>query len=211
MKKINMLIAVFAVMAAASVARAGEVIDFDGKKSSVGEYGFTAGNPAGLTINCAGIDYQVSAMPIACGGGLSEWIQAEIVDAPARDAAGVDKTMLGRVYQAQPGIREVLADHFRKNNGGFSALLLAEKNLRVIADDKAVYLVSDKVTVKMDNPELAARVYEVIYPSQKNRKIPANKLLIEAAIVGAIGCMTSDDCWGAIGDGVSGVAEWLNS
>lgn len=108
---------------------------------------------------------------------------------------------LARLYKAQPGMKKILSAHFMETGDELKAGLMSQKGLRVLSDGKAVYLVLNKTTVKIDNPALAARVYAAIYPTLRGNVIPENKLLVEAAVTGAIGCMTSEDCWGAVVDG----------
>ena len=134
-----------------------------------------------------------------------------VVELDGEEIKGVDVEMLARAYVTQPKAKEILSRYFKETGDAVNAGLLEKKQVRVMADRKAVYLAWHGVSVKIDNPALAARVYAAIYPTAGNTQVPANKLLVEAAVVGAIGCMTSDDCWGAIGDGVSAVSEWLNS
>ena len=218
MKKINMLIAVFAVIAAASAARAeGNVVDFDGRARtavseiipSVREYGYFSGpgavgdQPQAMVI-CGGKEYPANAIPMACGSELPEWIQADLLKAGGKD---LNADLLGRIYLAQPKLKEMLAAQFAEAGNENYSRLLAVKGVRAVSDGKAVYLAWDKTSVKIDNPALAARAYAAVYPAVTSRLIPENKLLTEAAIVGAIGCMTSNGCWGTIGDLVSAASQ----
>lgn len=86
MKRADLLIAVFAVLAAVSAAKAEEkAIDFDGRNGGVLSGGIAEGAADGsfnsvadydqghfavltTTIDCNGVEYPANAMPIACGG-----------------------------------------------------------------------------------------------------------------------------------------------
>jgi len=108
MKKINMLIAVFAVMAAASAARAEDnPIDFDGQSSggisaAKAEKGYFDGSAiqgqphfvvADATVTCGGVEYSVNAMPVMCGGWVLPPEFAEEILKSASGVGGAGKTV----------------------------------------------------------------------------------------------------------------------
>ena len=120
MKKINMPVAIFAVLVAVSAARAEEKsMDFDGRSAGVSAGGvieaagkgyfdtyadqeqlhFTAST---ATVNCGGIDYPVNAMPVMCGGwALPAEFAEEIFKVAyvgARGADNADEISKGSAY-----------------------------------------------------------------------------------------------------------------
>lgn len=81
-------------------------------------------------------------------------------------AAGLPS--LREVYLAQPSAKELVAAHFLKNDDGAKVRLLADKNVTVVSDGKSVFLAVAGKTIKINNPELVARVYADIYPTLGN-------------------------------------------
>lgn len=201
MKKI--LIAAFAVLAAASAAGAGEIkVNFDGDNGGFGqsfvESGFYWVSVA--TVSCGGVEYPANDFPLSCGGPSFPFgaIEESVLRGD-KLTEGADAGMLARIYIAQPELKEALAEYFKAAGDEVNAGLAEKKQVRVMADRNAVYLAWNAGSVKIDNPALAGRVYSILYPAAAARQLPENKLLVEAAIVGAIG------------DGVSAVSEWLHS
>lgn len=158
-----------------------------------------------------------SACPSGCGQivipaaePVYQFPGSDPVEMSRNKSGGAIPAGMARVYLAQPELKKLLAAHFTAAGDVLKARLLAEKSVRLFADGKAVYIVQNKTVTRLEDPELAARAYAALSASGLGQ-VPQNKLLIEAGIVGAIGCMTSDDCWGAVGDGVSAVSQWWNS
>lgn len=72
---------------------------------------------------------------------------------------------LRQVSLAQPSAKELVAGYLLKNNAEAKARLLADKNITVVSDGKSVFLTVAGKTIKINDPELATRVYAVIYPA----------------------------------------------
>jgi len=177
MKKSNILIAVFAVIAmAASATKAGDIVDFDGK-----------GGINGFTKSLAGV--RAEMVP---GAFNSDYARQQ----------GQNFKELTRYYLAQAKIKEVVASYYRVNNNEAAAVALSSKDVRIGADDGVVYVVRSGEVVKINDLALATAIVDIVQP-QGQQKIAG--FVAGAAYV--TGCMLSDSCWGAVGDGVSSVSE----
>jgi len=215
MKKSNMLIAVFAVLVAASVAKAEEVkVDFDGGKGfqaqSMHDIFAAAHNiiPAGALKTDAETDKRI------LGGGSGDpccddptiLCYAPCEPEPMRVKSGGSTGFgeLARYYLAQGKIKSAVADYYNAIGDQSSALALADKNVRVAASNGTVLVIRGGSQERISDRALAARVNAIVHPEGQQ------KIVMEGTAI-IIGCMSSKDCWDAVGDGVSAVSEWLNS
>ncbi|MBI5744244.1 MAG: hypothetical protein HY952_06825 [Elusimicrobia bacterium] len=114
--------------------------------------------------------------------------------------------MMRGVYQAQPAARKALAAGLFADEETRAAFAAA-RNVKVMADNKAAYLVVRGKTIKLQDAGLAGRARAALFPETAQQ----TKFWFVPAAAGAIGCMTDDACWGAVGDAVSAVSEWANS
>lgn len=177
MKKSNILIAVFAVIVAAvSAAKAGDIVDFDGK-----------GGVSGFSVSLAGVRAEMVS-----GAFNSDYAKQQ----------GQNFKELTRYYLAQAKIKEAVASYYRVNNNEAAAAALSSKDVRIGADGGVVYVVRSNEVVKINDPALATTIVNIVQP-QGQQKIAG--FVAGAAYV--TGCMLSDSCWGAVGDGVSAVSE----
>ncbi len=233
MKKINMLIALFAVMTTVSVAGAEDIkVDFDGKGGGafIGDIK-AAGEKGGIsqfvadpipTVNCGGIDYPVAAMPMACGGwALPPEFVAALGRRSGRFAKGTEEETLARTYLAQTRIKEIVAEYYTANNNEAAAAALASKDVRIAATGGVVYVVDSGKVAKIEDSALAGTITEIIQPrgQQKSAASVIAAAAADSAVTGnviaggalLIGCMVSDPCWNAVGDGVSDASEWAHN
>lgn len=118
---------------------------------------------------------------------------------------------LGRAYLGQSKAKALVAERLFKNNAGAKAGLKSDKRVKVMSDGKIVSLILGNRLVKINDTQLAAKVQKLVMPSSGGQFQPENKILFYAGAAIAIECMTDDGCWGAVGDAVSDVSEWLNS
>lgn len=183
MKKIKMLVAVFAaVIAAAPAAKAeGPSIDFDGKKSA-----------GGFAVSLAG----VRAEMVPGAGGSAEYIKQQ----------GKNFRELSRAYVAQGRIKKAAVAYYISKNDMAAAAAFGAKDARIAAENGVAYLVSAEKVSRIEDPELAGRIIELMRPEAQNKLIDP---LTGALII--VGCMQDEACWNAVGDGVSAVSQWWNS
>jgi len=218
MKKISLMIAMFAVAAAASTARAeGNVVDFDGRSGT----NITAASIAQLdqdnpfpmpTTPATGSMFSGGITGRTCCGipmgQFDECIMTCTWENDSMRAALPPESFKGlaRYYVAQEKIKKAAAEHFTARNNLALAAAFSAKEARVTAEKGAVYLVAAGKAVKLDDAELAGTIIEIVRPQPQARLIDP---LTGAIII--VGCMENDACWDAVGDGVSAVSEWLNS
>ena len=221
-------------MATASVAGAEDIkVDFDGKGGSAftgdikeavekgyGDGQFVA-DPM-PTVNCGGIDYPVAAMPMACGGwALPPGFVAALGRRSDKFAKSTEAETLARIYLAQARIKEVVAEYYRVNNNEAAAAALSSKDVRITATGGVAYVVGSGKVGKIEDSALAGTITEIIQPKgqQKSAASVIAAAAADSAVTGnviaggalLIGCMVSDPCWNAVGDGVSDASEWAHN
>jgi len=118
---------------------------------------------------------------------------------------------LGRAYLGQSKAKALVAERLFRDNAAAKAGLKSDKSVKVMSDGKVVSLIIGNRVVKVNDVQLAAKVRKLVAPSAGGQLQPENKILFYAGAAIAIECMTDDACWGAVGDAVSDVSEWLNS
>lgn len=202
MKKTNILIAAFAVIvAAASVAKAGDIIDFDGRTGS-----------KALTREITFEGQRGLEIPMPSNPDMLKSIGGESFGEFAR------------YYLSQARIKKTVAEYYRLNNNETAAAALMSKDVRIAATGGVVYIVHPGEVVKLEAPALARAITKIVQPrgQQKSAATVANAIAAGAASsavaanvitggVAIITCMTYDPCWNAVGDGVSAVSQWWNS
>ena len=217
MKKINLMIAMFAVAAASTTAAEATEVNFDGRGG------------ANMTVNSIAQLEQDNPFPkptfpgnehmlpggalerTCCGipiGPLYACIMTCTWDNNISTAAITPESFKGlaRYYVAQEKIKKAATAHFNARNDMAMAAAFSAKEARVTAEKGTVYLVASGKVVKLDDAELAGTIIELVRPQPQARFIDP---LTGAILI--VSCMEDDDCWGAVGDGVSAVSEWLNS
>jgi len=217
MKKINLVIAMFAVAAAASTAavKATEV-NFDGNNGTnitVASFAQVEQGEVPLPVFPSNENMVPDSVTgrTCCGypiGPFDACIMTCTWDNNSWKAAPTPESFKGlaRYYAAQGKIKKAAAEHFTARNQLGMAAAFSAKEARVAAEKGAVYLVASGKAVKVDDAELAGAIIEIVRPQPQTRFIDP---LTGAIII--VGCMEDDACWGAVGDGVSAVSEWLNS
>ncbi len=258
MKKSNILLAVLAVMAAASVAKAEMTdINFDGKLKPQSLHDIFANshqlvpapmpvpvetklNSLGsacalvcvgqkLTNNCQcepfvpGIEdydsiltytwwpYMVGEASILQTASNNEISRKSLQPVRSYDQAAARE--LAGYYMAQGKIKAVVAEYFTANGNHEAAASLADKRIRVAAANGVVFINRSGSQEQIADSRLAAKVEAIVHPNGQEKILP---FIAGATFVA--GCMTNDDCWGAVGDGVSSASEaasqiyytWLN-
>lgn len=118
---------------------------------------------------------------------------------------------LGRAYLGQSKAKALVAERLFKDNAAAKAGLKSDKRVKVMSDGKMVSLIVGNRVVKINDAGLAAKVQKLVGPSAGGQLQPENKILFYFGAAAAIECMTDDGCWGAVGDAVSDVSEWINS
>jgi len=204
MKKSNMLIAVFAVLAAASVAKAGEFKAEDGMRelNVFARPGLEAPAVADKKINWEGGN-TCCGMPI----GPHDLCMMVCPFPDPLENGGLEPAVFSELLRyrvAQEEIKKAVAEHYNAIGDQSSALALADKNVRVVAERGSVLLFKGGSQERIADRALAARVNAIVHPEGQQ------KIVMEGTAI-IIGCMSSKDCWDAVGDGVSAVSEWLNS
>jgi hypothetical protein len=236
MKK--MMIAVFAVMAAVSAAGAEEIkIDFDGKKGfgpqSMHQI-FAAGHqfvsPDGFKPTPAQAEEAVAApglwpswlkpgycVQVAVG---ADWLECRLSDealaaftlvegktsAEARIPSRTEAMALAKFYSGQETLKEAVASHIASRGdypGYFGGLARAAKS-KILYDKGAAYIISGESVIVVGgySSGQAAAAQDLMQ----------NKVgVVEVGIAVGLGCVFSDNCWEAIGNVLSDVAEELNS
>jgi len=210
MKK--MMIAVFAVLAAASVAKAENAeVNFDGQKGlrpqSMHEIFAAAHNivPAGA------LNGDIPAEKLTLGGGEDPCCDDPTIlcYAPCqpeefRSAAPKDFKALAGYYLAQRKIKQVVSEYYYAKGDDSAAARLADKDVRVAAGGGVVYLVRPGSHEQIFDSALAARVEAIVRPEGQQK-------ILHPGVWIVVGCMYDKECWDAVGDGVSAVSEWANS
>ena len=195
MKKSNILIAVFAVaMAAASAAKAGEIVDFDGKSRT----------PSMPAIFVVGQSYaQVSDLAQAAVPTASATV-------PVLGGNNVDQAVfkvLAAYYAAQPRIKTLVSGYYLGKGDAAGAANLAGKSVRVLASADSVVVINDGRLERIDDSALAVKVADLALPSIQ-RKGVVDLIVAGAAIIDAA---TNNATWNAVGDAVSNATEALTS
>ncbi|MCK5356926.1 MAG: hypothetical protein KAJ48_00890, partial [Elusimicrobiales bacterium] len=113
---------------------------------------------------------------------------------------------LQRYYLAQDKIREIVSNYYKSKGDDKSAKKVLNKDVKIMADDFTVYVIKSEVEEKINNVKLAMTIGKVV-GFQSQQKLAG----IAAGATFIAGCMLSDDCWNAVGDGVSAVSEWAHS
>jgi hypothetical protein len=212
MKKSNMLIAVFAVLAAASVAKAEEIkIDFDGGNKGLQPQSMHSIFAAAHNIVPAGTlkaDAETNKRLLGGSGDPCCDDPTILCYAPCepeqtRSAKPADFKALARYYLAQKKIKEAVSEYYYAAGDNAAAVRLADKGVRVAAGNGVVYLVRSGSQEQIFDAALAARVEAIVRPEGQQKFHPG------LVIIGA--CMMDNDCWEAVGDGVSAISEWANS
>jgi len=195
MKKSNILIAVFAVIAAASSAHAQvQIVDFDGKLKPQSMHDIFA---TSHQLVPAGAD---TITPVPVPNISTEMPQ------PLHNA-------LAAYYVAQPKIKTLVAGYYLGKGNAVAAARLSDKATRVLAANGSVFVIRDGHRERIDDSALAASVEAAAYPNGQQKLlglIVGGAELIDAA--------TNNAAWNAVGDGVSSVSEaaseiyytWLN-
>ncbi len=230
MKNSKVLIAVLAVLAAASAAKAGEIsVDFDGRGSRAYAVGSVVNDDISIThakaygagattINTDMTIGQVKAAPAIDPAGSAKALHSDdpccdnpmiLCFVPCTDEDGMIKSQpapnfgeLAKYYMAQDKIKAEVAAYFQGRGDGASAAVLAAKDVRICAENGSVLVFRDSGMARIEDAGLASRVDGIVHP-RGQQKI-AN-IIAGAAFVG--GCMVNKDCWDAVGDGVSTVSE----
>jgi hypothetical protein len=200
-KTTSILIAMFAVMAAASTAKAGDIVDFDGRTG-----------PKALTREITFEGQSGLEIPMPSNPDMLKSISGESFGEFAR------------YYLAQAKIKKTVAEYYRLNNNEGAAAALMSKDVRIAATGGVVYIVHPGEVAKLEAPELARAITKIVQPrgQQKSAATVANVIAAGAASsavaanvitggVAIITCMTYDPCWNAVGDGVSAISQWWNS
>jgi len=186
MKKINMLIAVFAVIAAASAAKAGDFgMSYDGKRS----VGFSLSEMKGQT----GLE---TLLPEDTTTGYAVSPEAGSPDLFKSLDTESFKGLAG-YYKAQKKIKDAVAEYYKANSNGAAAAALAPKSVRIAAKNGVVYVVSPGEVTKLNDIALAGTIKEI---AQAQAELKIADLAAGSALV--IGCMTNDKCWEGVGAGV---------
>lgn len=212
MKKMNVLAAVVAVLAAASVAGAQEIkVDFDGAKKgfqaqSMHDIFAAAHNivPAGLAKGDADTEKRlIGGSGDPCCDDPTILCYAPCEPAEFRAAGPKDFKTLARYYVAQRKMKALVAEYYLSVGDRVSAESLKSEKVRVAAEAGVVYVLGQGRQEKIFDRGLAARLETMVRPEGQQKIHPG------LIIIG--GCMMDDACWEAVGDGVSAVSEWLNS
>jgi hypothetical protein len=214
MKKSNMLIAVFAVLAAASVAKAENMeVNFDGQKGlqpqSMHSIFAAAHNivPAGtLKADAETNKRLMGGSGDPCCDDPTILCYAPCEPEPEFVKAGNNASFkeLARYYLAQQKIKSAVSEYYAAIGDTASAQAMADKDVRVAASNGSVFVIRTGSQERIADRSLAARVEAIVRPEGQQ------KIVMEGTAI-IIGCMSSKDCWDAVGDGVSAVSEWLNS
>ena len=195
MKKSNILIAVLAVIAAASSTHAQvQVVDFDGKLKPQSMHDIFA---TSHQLVPTGAD---TITPVPVPNISTEMPQ------PLHNA-------LAAYYVAQPKIKTLVAGYYLGKGNAVAAARLSDKATRVLAANGSVFVIRDGHRERIDDSALAASVEAAAYPNGQQKLlglIVGGAELIDAA--------TNNAAWNAVGDGVSSVSEaaseiyytWLN-
>ncbi len=212
MNKMNILAVVAAVLAAASVAKAEEIkVDFDGankgfQAQSMHDIFAAAHNivPAGALKADAETDKRI----LGDGGDPCCDDPTILCYAPCapeglRAAGPKDFKTLARYYVAQRKMKALVAEYYLSAGDSVSAENLKSEKARVAAEAGVVYVFGQGRQEKIFDRGLAARLEAIVRPEGQQKIHPG------LVIIGA--CMMDDDCWEAVGDGVSAISEWANS
>lgn len=261
MKK--MIIAVFAVIAAVTAARAEMAIDFDGKfkpQSMPDIFADSQQNiPSGvldqvpvpapadrdvtpITLETWNINPQGSCMMVCLLGmdgypncctphdSMSDWLlyiagEASLIKAatnnvtarkalqPAKSYEQAAARELAGHYMAQGKIKAVVAEYYTASGNHEAAASLSDKGVRVAVGNGIVFINRAGSQDQINDHLLAAKIEAIVHPDGKEKILP---FIAGATFVA--GCMTNDDCWNAVGDGVSSASEsasqiyysWIN-
>lgn len=258
MKKSNMLIVVFVIIAAASAAMAEDVgMDFDGRFEPQTMHGIFANShqfvpPATPTPAKTGIDLMGSACALVCVGqkttddcrcepfipGPGDYDSSSLpytwwpymtgeasllkaaANAPSRKSPPPVKSYdqaaareLSRYYMAQEKIKGVVAEYYTANGNNKAAASLADKGVRVSAGNGVVFVIRSGSQEQISDHNLAEKVEAMVHPNGKEKLLP---IIAGATFVAT--CMSNDNCWNAVGDGVSSASaaaseiyySWIN-
>lgn len=214
MKEINVLIAVFAVLAAVSSAKAEEIkVDFDGKKGTQAQsvsrlFAAGASLPQADSLPAPKM---VPAGDDPCCDNPFINCYAPCEPEQGRSAASPDLKTLARFYLAQRDIKTLVAGHYLSKGDKAAAAALQDEAVRVGAGDGFVAVVRGGSQERIADRALAAKVLKLAKVPGADQQQSGNKILFYYGAAAAIGCMTDDACWGAVGDAVSAVSEWANS
>lgn len=116
-------------------------------------------------------------------------------------------------YMAQEKIKDVVSGYYTANGNYEAAASLAGKGVRVAAGNGMVFINRSGSQEQIADHHLVAKVEAIVHPNGKEKILP---FIAGATFVAT--CMSSDNCWNAVGDGVSSASEaasqiyytWLN-
>ncbi|MEA3307089.1 MAG: hypothetical protein U9Q34_04835 [Elusimicrobiota bacterium] len=129
------------------------------------------------------------------------------VPAPKREVKyDYNNGMLMRYYISQDKIKKIVSEYYSAKGDYNSAQRVLGKDIKIAANDFTVYVIGTKVEEKINDVRLAISIGKVV-GSRSQQKVAS--IIAGAAVI--IGCMTNDECWEDVGDGVSAVSEWVHS
>ena len=120
---------------------------------------------------------------------------------------------LSRYYMAQEKIKAVVAGYYTANGNNKAAASLADKGVRVAASNGVVFIIRSGSQEQIADYGLAEKVEAIVHPNGNEKILP---IIAGATFVAT--CMSNDNCWGAVGDGVSSASaaasqiyySWIN-
>lgn len=189
MKRNSVLIAVAAVLAAASPAKAEMNINFDGSMGPQSMHSiFAAGHnlvPASALQQAA--PRASEAAPVLRGKAID----------PATYKA------LTAYYAAQPRIKMLVSGYYLGKGDAAGAGHLAGRSVRVLASAGSVFVIENGQRERIADPALASAVKSLAFPSNGEKNVGA---IIEVGSA-LIDIATNDDMWEDLGEGVSTISE----
>lgn len=132
---------------------------------------------------------------------------------PARSYDQAVARELAAYYMAQEKIKAIVSGYYTANGNHEAAASLAGKGIRVASGNGVVLVIRSGSQEKIADKRLAANIEAIVHPNGNEKILP-----IIAGATFAATCMSNDNCWDAVGDGVSSASEaaaqiyytWIN-
>jgi len=180
----NILIAVFAVLAAVSSAQAQSNIDFDGKLKPQSMH-----------------DIFASSHQLVPAG--TDTITPVTVPVISKETPQAIKHALAAYYVAQPRIKALISGYYLGKGNESAAASLSDKTTRVLAANGKVVVIRNGRQEWIEDAALAAGVEATAFPDGQQKGV-WNLIVGGAALFEAA---NSDATWNAVGDAVSAASE----
>jgi len=144
--------------------------------------------------------------PVSFGGNLESMVAGDAMS-PYRSLDQATIKRLTGYYAAQDELRKiVLAYADTHKDASLDILtLVQDAKTKILYDDKGAYVVNGRKLIVLSNRNLVESVKTLSHP--RNKAIGLDDALFGVALT----CASMDSCWGAIGDGVSHVSQWVNT